>query len=385
MTRDVLNSTWPQAAALWPLLPSQPQTLLLQACLGSTEVIGQHWRKWCQEVRDPRRAILRNKWGMKSILPLLHDSLRRGGVILEKNMQTVLRTAFFHERLRLATIHRLCRGLLRALSANNIEAILTGELGLAETAYASPALRHCGHIHLLISAKQIDRAVNSICAEHWGLLERRGQGDDAYARLAEESGLELQITSRVRYVPHSGDTLADLGARSEKRIINDTAMCLPCRADLLLMAMDYALIHGSWQQIEWVCDSHMLVKHFDDEDWASLLEIVVRNHLTWPTLAVLNYLKESFDCHIPAAVMDGLGRASAENQKVCQDVAKFCARSAVRSDLAEAWRHAPGIQQRIWVLVEAVRMLKKYRGKFLQRKKHHTVELLTCTKKVPNL
>ena len=135
MASDLTNLNSSRLSALWPVLPTGPQTLLLQACLGSPDVIARSWNRWPQGLRDPRRFIRRDTWGIKSILPLLHDSLRRSDVQLDKDMQTLLRTAFFRERLRLATIHRICRGLLRTLAASDISSVLAGDLAIAESAY----------------------------------------------------------------------------------------------------------------------------------------------------------------------------------------------------------------------------------------------------------
>ena len=133
-------------------------------------------------------------------------------------------------------------------------------------------------------------------------------------------------------------------------------MRLPCPADLLLMAIDHTLLHGSSRRIDWICDAYMLVKNFDDKDWTALIEIAARNHLIWTSLVVLNYIQESFGCLIPPLVQQGLVLAAGKNRNLCDDLAKFCARSAARSSISKAFCYAPSIQQRLWVLTEAVRM-----------------------------
>lgn len=355
MTTDSTDHRSARLASLWPVLPTRPQTLLLQSCLAPTDTVAQSWRQWCKQVRDPRRVIRRDRWGVRSILPLLYDSLRRADVKLDKDMQTTLRTAFFRERLRWATIHRICRQLLQALCADGIRPILAGDLAIAESAYPSPSLRHCGSLHLLIDAEDISRAIDCICSQNCRLLDRTGLTDHVSALFTEESGLQLQITSCVRHTPHSRDTLTDVWARTGQQRIDDTTVCVPCPADLLVAAMDYALLHGSWQSVTWVCDVCMLARRFNDQDWDTLLDIAIRNHLVWPSLVVLNYLSESFDLRVPESVLDHLGQAVGRNRKVCDDVATFCARSAVRSNLPLALRNAPGIRQFSWVIAEAVR------------------------------
>lgn len=351
MTTDSIDRSSARLAHLWPLLPTGPQTLLLRACLAPTDAVVPSWRQWCKQVRDPRRFIRRDGWGIRSILPLLYDSLRRADVKLDKDMQTVLRTAFFRERLRSATIHRICRRLLQALCADEIRPILAGDLAIAESAYPSPSLRHCGSLHLLIDAEHISSAVDCISSQNCTLLHHA----ETYALFAEKSGLQLQITSCVRHTPHSRDTLNDVWARTGRQRIGDTTIDIPCPADLLLTAVDYALLHGSWQSITWVCDVCMLAGRFDDRDWDTLLRIATRNHLIWPTLLVLNYLSESFDLPVPQSLLDHLHRAVGRNRQACDDVATFCARSAVRSDLLAALRSAPNLRQFAWVISEALR------------------------------
>ena len=355
MACDVRESSSYRQAGLWPLLPGPVQSLLLQACLGPVGGIEGAWRKWCQQVREPRKLIQGDRWGIKAVLPLLHHSLGKGQVVLDKETQTLLRTAFFREQLRLATIRRLCRHLLRSLRGQGIDAVLTGDLAIAETAYDSPVLRHCGDIRLLLAKDEIEGAVGHVCQENWRLVARTGQTNGNYTLLDEESGLRLQMLSRPGLMGKGSDRAEGILARSSQVVVDKEAIRLPCWADLLIEAMEYALIHGSWQRIDWVCDASMLLKHPSEQDWSTFVEIVQRNSLSWPVLAVLNYLMDSLGCCVRADVLGDLSRIASENTKACQHVAKLCARSAVRSGLSEAFGRAPSFCQRSWVLIQAIR------------------------------
>lgn len=357
MASDVTKSRSFWLTRMWPLLPSPTQTLLLQTCLCTTGEIDRAWGKWCKQVGSPRKMILSDKWGLKSILPLLHHSLREGQVKLDKHTQTLLRTAFFREQLRFATIRRLCRQVFQSLNARGIEAVLAGDLAIAETAYDSPALRHCGSIRLLLAEDQIDRAVAVIRQGNWKLLARVEQADGTRALLADESGLELQMASRMCCIPQHSSTADEVQSHSRQRLVDNVTICLPCWADLLLSAMNYTFIHGSWRRIEWVCDVSMLLARASKQDWQNFVEIVGRERLSWPVLAVLNYLKDSFGCCVPPAVVEALYRISSENQKACDQVAEFCAHSALHSSLTEALHRASGFRQRSLVLIEIVRRL----------------------------
>ena len=355
MAHDVTESSPSWQAKMWPLLPSPTQTLLLQACLGPVGGIEGAWRKWCKQVREPRKLIQGDRWGIKAVLPLLHHSLGKGQVVLDKETQTLLRTAFFREQLRLATIRRLCRQLLQSLRAQTIDAVLTGDLAIAETAYDSPVLRHCGNIRLLLAKDEIERAVRHVRQENWRLVARTGQANGNYTLLDEQSGLELQMLSRLSLMHKGSDRAQGILSRSRKVLVNHQAIRLPCWADLLIEAMEYALIHGSWRRIDWVCDAAVLLKHPSEQDWSTFVEIVRRNCLSWPILAVLNYLRDSFGCCVPHAVFDDLSSLSSEDQKTCSQVAKFSARSAIRYSLTEAFYRAPDLPQRICVLIEIIR------------------------------
>lgn len=355
MAPNVKESSSSWQAKMWPLLPSPTQTLLLQACLGTDQLVDKAWRKWCKQVRNPRKMILSDRWGIKSILPLLHHSSRKSQVVLDKNIQTLLRTAFFREHLRHATIRRLCRQVVQDLRSRSIEVVLAGDLAIAKIAYDSPALRHCDGIRLLLAEDQIAQAVELIRQRNWQLIASAEQSKETYVLLADESGLELQISSRLRWTPHASGTFGEVLAGSRHGLLDNVEMCLPCWADLLLSTVGYAFAYGSSRRIEWVCDAAMLLKHPGGPDWLAFVQTVRRNSLSWPTLTVLKYLKNSFGCCVPRAVFDDLSRLSSEEQKACNQVAEFSAHSVVHRSLTEAFYRAPDLRQRTWVLMEVIR------------------------------
>ena len=121
--------------------------------------------------------------------------------------------------------------------------------------------------------------------------------------------------------------------------------------------MNYTFINGSGRRIEWVCDVSMLLARASKQDWQNFVEIVGRERLSWPVLAVLNYLKDSFGCCVPPAVVEALYRISSENQKACDQIAELCARRAIRSSLTGAFYRASSFRQWNLVLIEVVRRL----------------------------
>jgi hypothetical protein len=331
------------------LLPSRRQTLLLQACLAGGDSAADAWRKWCDLVGDPRRAITQDLWNIKSILPLLYNSLRTADIAVEKDLQTVLRTAAFHEQLRFRTISRLCDELAQALAARGTSAVLTGELAVAHRAYDPPFLRHSASVVLLMREADIPGAVESLRPFLWKPIGEMRRGSEATRMLKHASGLVLHLSWRPLRIEGSRQTFEQVVRRSTLGRASKGWFAVACPADLLLWAMERMLVEGSWRRLDWACDCVMLLRRFSPGDWQDLLNLAEQDHLSQPVMTSLRYLSRSLPVALPLHAKERLEQTAARDPASAA-IARSCAAAAIRANPLTAMRSARNAGQAIFVL-----------------------------------
>jgi hypothetical protein len=360
------------ASILWPLLPSAMQGLLLRTCLAPQEEARSAWRKWVRRGGELRALLLRDRWGVKEMLPLLRSSLAQCGAELDKPAQTMLRTAGFREELRLATILRLAGEAADALDAVGVPAIVAGDLAVAVTAYGDPALRHCGGLRLLVFPEQVERAVLCLSARRWTTAGGPSAGGSE-VRMVHESQLRLEISQSPLGWPLSSGAQAEARIRAVPREVAGTKLALLAPGNLLASVLEAPLREGSWRRLVWVCDAWKLLSRLCPDDWETFLSAVHRADAHLPAIATLRYLREvaplegNVDGALAAAIERLSERAAEEGApggsasppwERRQAVARDCAYAAIQASPWEALWRARGPQKAILVLRAASRPLR---------------------------
>ena len=91
-------------------------TLLLRACLQCGEPARVAFVELEREVGDLVRCARDNRWGLRRLLPLLYDSIRRNEITVDRGLQTLLRASHVREQLRWDSCREILAGVLHSLT-----------------------------------------------------------------------------------------------------------------------------------------------------------------------------------------------------------------------------------------------------------------------------
>ncbi len=313
---EALLAQRPLFDALSLILPSPEQTWLLRALLLSGEPARHGWDLYQEHMGDPRRAIRKDRGGIKTLAPLLDAALRRNRVNADEALLTSLRTASLREELRSRSYRRIVRSVLSALTTGGVPHVVVEEAALADTVYDDPALRHCHTIDLLVSDGEMLRAAGLLPSA--GFAPSAGRGDPAPDHLAfrHASGLPLELHRRLSRNRYYTVPLQELWARSQTAAIAGLSTRVLSPADNLLHVCILASTSSSREPLVWVSDAWHVIARHPDLDWEGLLDCVTRNRLALPLSVTLGYLAEALDAPIPPPVVDHLRAAAAQTDKL---------------------------------------------------------------------
>ena len=138
------------ADALRVILPGEERTALLRACLLSGAAGRSAWEAWRERTGDAKKTFEDDHTGLKGLLPLVQAALDRNGVTGDRPMLTYARAARLREELRSKVYREICGRVLAALAVADVPVIALKACVVAETAYESPAIRHCHAVDLLV-------------------------------------------------------------------------------------------------------------------------------------------------------------------------------------------------------------------------------------------
>ena len=148
--------------ALRVVLPTGEQTWLMRACLHDGAVGRQAWHSWHGLVGNPKAVLETDSTGLKGLLPLLHEGIRRNGCGVDKPLRDYLGIARLREELRDELIREICAAVLSALADADVHFIVLRGIALSETVYQHPSLRHCHGIDILVMQHDMGKAARAM-------------------------------------------------------------------------------------------------------------------------------------------------------------------------------------------------------------------------------
>lgn len=250
--------------------PDPDATLFLRACLHSGDTARDAWERWVAAVGSPLTAL--GDASLRRLGPLLHHSVRRNGLEVERRLLTTLRTASLRENLRAAAVAAETRRALDALAAAGVAPVVLRGVVLAETVYPAPALRHCHDLDLLVEPAELERARSAVDA----------------------AGLHLAVSLHTALLPPGVDE-ARMRARARPlRLAGVPARGLAA-PDLLL----HVLGHGPARSRPpvWAPDAWFLLTGPEAPDWESVH--AARRSARRSVRAALRYLRDGLGAPVP--------------------------------------------------------------------------------------
>jgi hypothetical protein len=302
--------------ALSIVLPTPVETSLLQACLWTREPARQAWVTYRECAGDLRTSLVKDRRGLKKLMPLLCGAVERHGLDADESLLTLVRTAYLRAGLRSKTVHRILHDVLHALTTDRISHVVLDGAALAEPVYGDPALRHCATIELLLRAEDVPRAASRLAP-----LGCTPEGIDGASRLdplvlSHESGLPIELRSSLLLKRDHPIPLDGLLAASLTETIAGILTRVLSPSDRLLDVCLRGFFSSGRVGLGWVPDGWHVLNRFADLDWNLVLKRAHEGQLTLPLLTTLGYLSEGLHAPIPVSVMDHLRNAAMQADPV---------------------------------------------------------------------
>jgi putative nucleotidyltransferase-like protein len=336
------------ADTLSVLLPTPEQTLLLRACLLSGQAGHQAGDAWLGKKRELGDILKEDR--LKGLFPLLFSALQRNGVEVDPAFLTVLRTASLREELRAKTYRRICREVLSAFATAGIPFVVLKGAALADTVYATPALRHSHDIDILLEEPDPSPTIRLLSSLRFAPLRQAVDPEWQDLEFIHESGLPLVLHRRLFPIPLYNTVTADLRARSQMRTIAGVAARILSPLDQLLHVCGHAASCASRESLHWVCDAWSLIKQYPDLDWDALLDCARRGHLVLPLSITLSYLAEELQAPLPSAFLERLSGVASRASTVEREVALRGARAGSRGRVTALLRLSTDWRSRVFVV-----------------------------------
>jgi hypothetical protein len=341
------------------LLPAPEDRLLLRACLKPGESGQKACEAWLKQHTESQHGV--RKDSVKAFLPLLLRAAQIHGIEVDTAFRTVLRTAALREKLRTNAYHDICRDLFSTLAANEIPTIVLGGVALAETVYADRAARHSHDIDIVIPGEEMSRAARLLPSLGFKAITLP-QSEMYHWKFEHESGVPLQLHSRLFHSPHYNIPWAEVWARSRSSIVAGVAMNILPPADNLFQVCGHASYSRSRRSLRWVSDAWFIIDQHRDLDWDQLLEAARRNHLALPLSVMLGYLAEDLDAPIPAAFLNRLDAAALQTDATGREAVLCGALESLGGSLDHVLRATDDWRTRVffikWMLFPSVLYLR---------------------------
>jgi Uncharacterised nucleotidyltransferase len=340
--------------ALSVLLPTPRETTLLRACLQSGAPARHAWASCQRRAGDLRPLLTEDRRGLKKLLPLLLDSVQRNGLEVDEALLTVCRTAYFRATLRGRTVRRIVHDVLEALTADRLPHIVLDGPVLAETAYAKLALRHCAAVELLLRPDDLTRAARRLSTLTSG---HPGRGEvvlPSLQVLRHESGLPIELRSRLVLKRDHGLSFDGLWAACRPATIAGLSTRILAPADCLLDICLRGFFDGRRAPVGWAADAWQVLHRNPDLAWEALLERSREGELALPLLVTLGYLAEHLDAPVPAVVLARLRADAAGADRVWGEKAlsvAIAAPGSVARLLAAGGGWGPSLTVLKWMLL----------------------------------
>jgi hypothetical protein len=337
---DLSFSSDPLSDALSVLLPAREETLLLRTCLYSGEPARQAWEEWQRSSNEGPSKFINKKGSVKSLRPLVFNALRCHGIELDKESQTFLRSAYLKEELRSKIFRRICGEVLLLLEKEGIQTIVLKGTALAEIVYQNAVLRHSHDIELLIKEQDMSRAAILLPRILFRRIEQ--ELEPGHLTLEHESGLPLQLHSRLFQIPYHNGSLPQMWSRRLSANIAGVPAHTLAPSDNLLHVCGHAFYSRSHQSLRWVSDAWLIIDRNRDLDWDLLLDCARASHLVLPLFVILGYLAKDLDAAIPSTFLNRLFSAAVKTDATEREFALFAARSAPQGSFRTLIRKSRG-------------------------------------------
>jgi len=259
------------ADALRAILPSEDRTALLRACLLSGEAGRRAWEAWLEWRGDAKKTFEDDDTGLKGLLPLVQAALERNGITGDKPLLTYLRAARLREELRSKVYRDICGRVLSALAAADVPVIALKACVVAETAYETPAVRHCHAVDLLVRDGDMARTAGILAAQDFARARVQLVRGPHHVSYQHSSGLPLELHSRFFHIPYYEPPMGEIWARSQPRTIAGAATHILSPADNLLHVCGDAASMRARANLRWASDAWHIIDQHRDLDWQGFL------------------------------------------------------------------------------------------------------------------
>lgn len=285
--------------------------------IDGTETPSSEW------IADEHADSLVNYAQSEGVVCLLDSALRRNGVGAgNQRWAGLLRQAARQQVLESMRMEGEYRRILDLLSSSGVPVLVLKGSALAHWAYASPHLRACGDLDLLVPSRDDAQRVLALLSSlgYRSLDVPGGLATSALmcaANLAD-GGLEVDVHWRLN---HSA-VYADVFGFDE--LMTDS-IPLPklapgARGLGPVHAMLHAAVHrarnlenGLGDPLKWLYDFVVLAGSFAAPEWDRLLLLAEQKRLAGVTVSALESARAIFTMSVPSAVLDRLhGLATGE-------------------------------------------------------------------------
>jgi hypothetical protein len=344
----------PLADTLTILLPDAATTALLRACL--REDGGEAAREWAGQMGSALGPdeIFAARPALRRLYPVLHDALTRASATVHARPLAVLRAGTIWEEMRTARIREILAAALPALEKAGVAPVVLKGVALAETVYP-PAMRHCHDIDLLVSARDMGRAIDVLCALGFSLEDSRPRARDGTAALLHGDGLPIKLHTQLsaglrsplqQAMVERGRDVAIEGAKA--RILNPV--------DTLFQICARAADGNAGQSVMWTVDATLLLRAYGPTpgEWDWFVDAAVTSDLALPIHVLLRHLDQEIGAAIPERVLETLRVRAGHASWAAKDAILAAARRGARGRLTDmvarsGWRSRLAIAR--WMIL----------------------------------
>ncbi len=334
------------ADALRVILPNRERTELLRACLLSGAAGRRAWEAWCERTGDPRTTFEDDQTGLKGLLPLVQAALERNGITGDRPLLTYLRAARLREELRSKIYRDICRRVLSALAAADLPVIALKACVVAETAYETPAVRHCHAVEILVREGDMARTAGILAAQEFARARVQLVADPCHVSYQHSSGLPLELHSRLFHIPYYEPPMDEIWARSRPRTIAGAATRILSPADNLLHVCGHAAGVRTRANLRWASDAWHIIDRHPDLDWQELSNCARSSGLTLPLYVMIRYLAEDLGAPVPPDGAAALAEAAGRSGGTEREAALFGALTGLTATVRALFREASGWRTR---------------------------------------
>lgn len=333
------------------LAPTAADVDLLRACLWPGPAGAAAWARWQHAVGDPLAAIRRDVSGVKALLPLLHDALKRREETdgTAPPLRHALAAACALETRRWRAYAEICARAFEALTTARIPFLVLKGAALAVSAYPEPALRHSHDIDVLVGAGDVDRAAAAVGTAGFAAPRERRRPTAQSVRLVSERGVPIELHTRLYRLPYYGTAPLGVWDRAVRCEIAAAGVHTPSAADHFVYVCGQASCCASRDALKWIADAWFLA-HDRRLDWSTVVRAADESRLALPLAVLSGALVELLAVPVPPAVLERLCTVAAAADRCAQEIALAGLRAGRRGRLRDLFRATSSWRGRVTLL-----------------------------------